>query len=574
MKEKSSAIIQFFGHTQPYASESGKVEFRFNSSVLYLKQYFEMYGENPDVKWLPADIIMHKTVDSVVSDLDPTTTIVGLAIFIWNEDYQYEVAKKIKEKYNHMVVVAGGPSVDVHRNDQYFIKHPYIDYAVFGDGEEAFRQIIDYETGYLTDQSGFVNIGVNTSTCENNLKLFEFKRMTDDKFFEKSIYLEQTDYVDLILKRFKEATGNQEQLFIFHTDYSRGCPYKCTFCDWNSGLHTKVKRFKKPWKDELDYFKKMDYAVQNIDANFGQWEEDIDIIEYAASLYDPNKNFRFIVENLPKLRKENQIKVINILAKVFKSEIVLSYQDLNPTVLEAIDRPSLSWSDQLDIINKVREANPDASFSPGLILGLPEQTFDIVIENIVKFAVEGKLYHRLYQNLLHFLPNSPMADPFYLRLHGLEFRKTFTVNTPKILRGEDSLLIPKSKDFNNFYRDISLKKGKYFHYFVHSTMIYKTRKMSREDIVSILVIGNMLENYCKTFDITKVKDFEKLLFSFIPKAKDYAKRIVKNDETYYDKYGVIFNFPIEEVDQGYKLHPGYIFRKNILNLQNNFGDIF
>ena len=571
MATQTSAIIQFFGNHPAHLTDNGS-EYRFNASILYLKQYYEMYGNNPNVTWLPAEIVIHKTIEKVVFDLDPTTTIVGLAIFIWNEDYQYQLAKAIKDQYPDMLIVTGGPSVDVHRNNQYFIKHPYVDYAVYGDGEKAFQQIIDYVTGYIDNQSEFVNIAENTPNEENNLKLFKFERMTDDAFFEKSVYLEQKEYVDVLLNKFKETVGdNDNNVFVFHADYSRGCPYKCSFCDWNSGLHTKVKRFSRDWRAELDYFKKLDVVTQNIDANFGQWDEDLEILRYAVSLYEPGKKFRFIIENLTKLRKNNQIEILKIIAEVFKPVIVLSYQDLDTNVLNAIDRPSLTWDDQLEIIKIVRDIDPTLEFMPGLILGLPEQTFETVIESIRLLGSQGGIYINLFQNLLQYLPNSPMADPFYQRLHGSEFRKTFAFTTPRLLKSTDDLVIPKS---TNFLSDLVAKRGNYFHHFMYSTTIYKTKKLSREDIVTILILSNIISTAHKKFNFNKSKNFEKVLFSSIPKAREYAKRVVENDEKLYQKYNCVFNFPIEVLDDVYKIHPNYIFRKNILNIQQDFGDKF
>ena len=65
---------------------------------------------------------------------------------------------------------------------------------------------------------------------------------------------------------------------------TRGCPYKCVYCEWGGGTGTKIH--KKPLgivKDDIDCLRSMGYRdVYLTDANFGAFEErDLEIFEYA-----------------------------------------------------------------------------------------------------------------------------------------------------------------------------------------------------------------------------------------------------------------------------------------------------
>ena len=65
--------------------------------------------------------------------------------------------------------------------------------------------------------------------------------------------------------------------------------YNCTYCDWSQNLTNKVTRRKAEWKLELEFFRDLDVQIRETDANFGQWKEDIEIYDYARSLYNPKR---------------------------------------------------------------------------------------------------------------------------------------------------------------------------------------------------------------------------------------------------------------------------------------------
>ena len=77
---------------------------------------------------------------------------------------------------------------------------------------------------------------------------------------------------------------------------NRGCPFKCTFCDWGSAIASKVRNFEEErLYKEIDYFseKKID-LVFGADANFGILKRDKNL----ALKFAENKKSIFR-ENLP-----------------------------------------------------------------------------------------------------------------------------------------------------------------------------------------------------------------------------------------------------------------------------------
>jgi radical SAM superfamily enzyme YgiQ (UPF0313 family) len=126
------------------------------------------------------------------------------------------MAKKIDSKIK---VVFGGPHVNIYPNET--IALPDVDFIVLGEGEEGIVQLIDNidDPGRLQSIPGFVfkyNKGkvVNTGPCRTISDLdslpFPDRRLTPYK-----------KYTSVIAKHNPITTMIT----------SRGCPYKCLFCD-------------------------------------------------------------------------------------------------------------------------------------------------------------------------------------------------------------------------------------------------------------------------------------------------------------------------------------------------------
>ena len=174
----------------------------------------------------------------------------------------------------------------------------------------------------------------------------------------------------------KKKNVNNSPEWIPYT-LTRGCPYACTFCDWNSGLGNKVSRRKNTYQQEIDLFQQL--GVTNIylsDANVGQYDEDVEMIDYFAEK-NLKENAGFHVGgNFSKLKKENNLKIFNIMARgqLVNKTLNFSVQDINEKVLNNIDRPDVGWDVHVAMANELREKYPHLIVKAQLIYGLPGQT--------------------------------------------------------------------------------------------------------------------------------------------------------------------------------------------------------
>jgi len=210
---------------------------------------------------------------------------------------------------------------------------------------------------------------------------------------------------------------------------TRGCPYACTFCDWNSGLGNKVSRRKNTYQQEIDLFQKLN--LKNIylsDANVGQYDEDVDMVEYFAEKnLKENAGFR-ISGNYSKLNKKNNLKIFNIMAEsgLVQQTLNFSIQDINEEILHNIDRPDVGWDVHVAMADELREKYPHLIVKTQLICGLPGQTVESWRQTMQQIVAKNILPNWFVNEPL---PASPaIYDPEYQRKWNFEYDKVTRID--------------------------------------------------------------------------------------------------------------------------------------------------
>lgn len=388
--------------------------------VLQLKMQIELFC--PDIKdqleWL---IPIHQEIsdEELIKQIEHTDVdILCTSHYIWNHDYLCEQLSRIKNKLKpDFKIIAGGPSIDVNINKEFFAHHPYIDYAVYGPGEMAFADVVKH----LVTKKPLV--AFNTSNCAwqnhetGKTTVADYKVV---KMIETSPYIHNKDMFTVMATQIKEqAESAKKEVWIPYT-VTRGCPYSCTFCDWNGGLGTKVSRRKNTYQQEIDLFEELDLTnIYLSDANVGLYNEDVDMIEYLAEKNIKGNN-KFIVQgNYSKLNKNNNLKIFHALArgKLITRTLNFSIQDTNQQVLKNIDRPDIGWDEHVKMARELRTTHPHLVIKAQIIYGLPGQTpetwkqtlLQLIEENILPIiflneplASSPALYDTNYQDKFQF----------------------------------------------------------------------------------------------------------------------------------------------------------------------------
>lgn len=375
---------------------------------LYLKTYLEL--NHPDIgeqlEWMIP--IQGRLTDQELVNFcnkhQPDLLCTGH--YIWNQAFLKDQLSRVKKKLpNKCKIVVGGPGIDVNINKNFFIQNPYVDFAVYGPGESAFADLV---THILKNKK---LIALNVS----NLSWYDTNK--DSQVTSNYKYVAQSKISPFLVNKdfFTKLVENETRkgLTIFLPyELTRGCPYSCTFCDWNSGLSNKVSRRKKSFKEEIDLFQSL--QIRNLfmaDANFGQYDEDIEIVEYLVDK-NLNENAQFKIDgNLSKLRKDNNLKIFHLAAKgnlLHSSDgFTFSVQDVNEQVLKNINRPDVGWQVHKKMLVELGEHYPEIISKIQFIVGLPGQNFKTIKQSLSKITKVKSLKLTLF--LSELLPASPAA---------------------------------------------------------------------------------------------------------------------------------------------------------------------
>jgi tRNA A37 methylthiotransferase MiaB len=521
--------IKFLANYPPNAEiDHNRLRFSVNPSYFYLKHFYDLHGKNTNVEWQMADLFVLDDFDTIIANIEKNLPdILALSIFIWNETLQYNICKTIKERYPNVRIVAGGPQIVAHKNKDFFSQHPYIDYVVYGDGERAFQQIIDFESNLSTDKSNWVNIVENA----NSYTLYPFEQLVDQLYFTTSPILNQQQFVIDHIRDLENKGVPRNEMF-FAVEFARGCMYNCSFCDWSQNLTKKVKRRSLNWREEINFWHQQNVAIRETDANFGQWNEDIEIFRYAMSLYDPNRNFKLIITNTPKLRKENTYEILKTTAENLGTQLKFSLQDINQDVLDKMERPSLSWDDHKSLIHKLR-TNLDPKFHnlmmAELMVGVAGQTYDSFTDTIKRIIMETGIQN-FFMNHWMLLPNSPGAEPFYQRLHKIKWIKGYSVDKYHTINSVERL--------EDVYQEIVNGQG-LLHGAKEGNYVYATSTMAFDEMMAIHIIQSSLIDLSNIEELRNIKNFESVFEKLKIKSLLSAKQQFEEIKPLVDKYGLI-----------------------------------
>jgi radical SAM superfamily enzyme YgiQ (UPF0313 family) len=316
-----------------------------------------------------------ESIDSAVSKL-ADQDVVAFSCYVWNRNYNYTLAKRLKEVNPNCCIIFGGPEPAITDPD-IFVKHPYVDAIVKQEGEYIFKNVLDSidnlasVTGLLLNVDGQA-VDTGTSNRIENLDSIPSPYLTG--FFDKIV------------------ADNPDVEWNATLETNRGCPYACTFCDWGSLTYNKVKKFNlERVFAELEWMAKHKCGFLSVtDANFGMFvERDNLIIDRFIEIQNKHGYPYTFNVSWAKNQKKDVVDIVSKLmtTKAFNHGLTLSFQSLDDTVLENIKRKNLTDTNVSEIF-KLAEAN-QVPINSELILGLPGETLDTWKENFWKLFRAG-----------------------------------------------------------------------------------------------------------------------------------------------------------------------------------------
>lgn len=245
--------------------------YAWNLTWMFAKTHYDLHGRHRDsVEWIEPiyDWYDIKTVEEAIEryvDAD----VIMFSSYIWNYSINDQAACWIKQHHPHILTQIGGPQVDIHRKD---FEHRYSMYDYICEPTMPAEL-------YMQDwiDSWFKNNG-----RPDPLEIaFDIKSRGLKKSFYYpyvSVYREHYDYIARA-KAYFESRGMPVSMTYEST---RGCPFRCTFCEWGGGTGVKLeKKTIEQIREDLDCIEELGFkTIDLIDSNIGMLEKrDFEMLE-------------------------------------------------------------------------------------------------------------------------------------------------------------------------------------------------------------------------------------------------------------------------------------------------------
>ena len=408
-----------------------------NFTFLLMQSYYSRFGKySKKVKWLesPYKWNSYKSYDEAIDDIIEAD-IIMFSSYTWNYMICDEISNKIKNKYPEKILVLGGPHIGTNE-PELLASRPQYDLICrpTKPGEPFMAELIDQ----------FIENRIDPTSIPWELR-------SDVKFIHdlsKEDYSVYEDHLEYLTKLLKYARNNKMEPFIV-LETTRGCPYKCVFCEWGGGINTKIyKKDLSIVKRDIDAMIKAGYRDAYLtDANFGAFEDrDIEIFRFAWE----NKFNLTDISTMKSPSLERRQRLIDRWFEIVgagpethskaeggtdmwgETEYVsivptVSIQSISDEAMKASKRVDLSSEDKLTLSRHIEKRCREEGFpvpALELILAMPGSTlndFYKEVEVIWNFKAWSSFRHDYM-----FLPDSELNSPSYKREHNIETIEVFS----------------------------------------------------------------------------------------------------------------------------------------------------
>ena len=199
-----------------------------NMTYLIVQSYYNRFGKYPNqVDWIPAPYKWDKyeSFNEVIEEIIDADVIM-FSSYAWNYTIIDGLSKQIKQSHPEKILVLGGPHIGT--NEPELLKaRPQYDYICqpTKPGEPFMEDLI--------------NNCIEGSLAPEKIA-WELRaiggRVHDLGKEDYSVYEDHQEYLK---ETVDYARTNKMEPFII-LESTRGCPYKCVFCEWGGGINTKI----------------------------------------------------------------------------------------------------------------------------------------------------------------------------------------------------------------------------------------------------------------------------------------------------------------------------------------------
>lgn len=323
-------------------------------------------------------------IDELVNSLD-NPAVFGFSSYVWNANYNLQLAKAVKANYPKCVIVFGGPGVP-DADAEFFITYPWVDYLIHTEGEQSFANLLET---------------LLKGTCKPHISIPSNRT--------KSLDTIPSPYLSGVFDAVLTQASEQKVIINALLETNRGCPFKCTFCDWGGLTFSKIHCFDlNRIKQEITWLGKNQIEMLSLaDANFGIFpERDLEIAQWAIKTKEEYGFPKYFDTSWTKNTKPATIETAKLLMQAgMLRKFVMSLQTLDTQTLSNIKRRNIDGSKFSQLIE-----DRSVSVSTELIIGLPGETLDSYKQGVCQLIDDDI---KIISNPLTLLPNSEMSTSEY-----------------------------------------------------------------------------------------------------------------------------------------------------------------
>ena len=388
----------------------GSITLPYTTGVL--QAYYLVHGQNNESVTFLEPIFMRCAVEEAVNALS-SADIVLFSVYSWNFQISLAIAKRLKEVSPHVLNVFGGPMIppptpqNPKTTIDFLLSHPCIDIMCHGEGERICKQIID-------------NFDTKDWSAVPCISYYDGKqyKIGLENYRESDLDSLPSPYLLGVFDGLLAKYPHYRWVTLWETN--RGCPFSCAYCAWGKSELKKVYKFStERVQKELEWF--ATHKIEHVfgcDSNFGLFERDVEVAEYAAMVHKKTNYPKSIHVYSAKNKYDRVIKIHEILSDAgITSSISLALQSVSPIVLENIGRINITAKYFSELQKYFAQHN--VYIGTDLIIGLPGETYNSFVDGINSIIENGQ-FCKIFFYFLSILQNSRMISPEYIEKFGIK----------------------------------------------------------------------------------------------------------------------------------------------------------
>lgn len=298
--------------------------------------------------------------------------------YIWNAEYVCKLLPEIKKILPHCILGAGGPEFG-YGAKKYLKNIPALDFIIFGEGEETFREMITKCRGnaknlfkHFSDIKGIYyrqsesSEVVEKNECSCNRGNGNFGEII---FSGNRDLIHNLDEIPFPYPEIAAGTADSDHK-IYYYESSRGCPFSCSYCLSSVDKRVRFKSLKRACSELQIFLDNNIKLVKFVDRTYNLDENHyIGIWEYIMKHHNGKTMFHFEIE-----AEYLSDKALDFLQKIPEGmmQFEMGVQSANKKTLAAINRSTNVEA----LAEKIRRIPRTIHQHLDLIAGLPYEDLE------------------------------------------------------------------------------------------------------------------------------------------------------------------------------------------------------